>query len=240
MTSYCTELANTLFPSKNSLNQRQIDKIDKSLVGLYENMSEKQNKLKDLKNDLFLLNDKTKKVDPNGLPRKTLIENTRKRMKTMLIGIKGLQNNIHFFEQVKYNLENSHMTAEMAAQVKSLKQQLVSAGAIDIDKLKDDVDDIAEINDDIQDVNLIMNDTMTNAWSADMDTAEDLLEEFLADSDVEDEDDIEINEEYVKPIVDILTVKNKKISKLPNVPKSEPDVIQIDDPADDKELVHDF
>lgn len=216
---YCSLLQQTLFPSRENLNQRQIDRIDTSLNALYENHKEKQLRLKELKHNLSLLKDKTNKIDPSGMPRNTLIENTKKRMKTMLMHAKQLQQNINFFEQVKYNLENSHMTNEMATHVKALKQQLASTGAIDIDNLKDDVDTIADINDDLQDVNHMMKDTMTNAWAADMEDADEMLTEYLMDSDEEEELPIlSPDEQYVEPrITSIGNLKPKELPKVPDV-----------------------
>lgn len=224
--NYCNLLQQSLFPSRESLNQRQIDRIDTSLNALYDNHLDKQKQLKDLKANLALLNDKSNKIDPtNSMPRNTLIINTKKRMKTILMHTKSLQQNIHFFEQVKYNLENSHMTNEMATHVKALKNQLASTGAIDIDQLQDDVDTIAEVNDDIQEVNHLMKDTMTNAWSADMDDADDMLAEYLMDSDAEEDDTLLAPEEqYIEPR--ITSIGNLKPQVLPTVPETE---LAIDD-----------
>lgn len=215
---YCSLLQQTLFPSRESLNQRQIDRIDTSLNALYENHKEKQLRLKELKHNLSLLKDKNNKIDPTGMPRNTLVENTKKRMKTILMHTKQLQQNIHFFEQVKYNLENSHMTNEMATHIKSLKQQLASTGAIDIDNLKEVVDDIAATNDDLQDINNVMKDTMTNAWAADMDDADEMLEEYLMDSDIEEEQILAPDEQYIEPrITPIGNLKRQELPKVPNV-----------------------
>lgn len=221
---YCSVLHQTLFPSRESLNQRQIDRIDVSLKSLYDNNMSKQTQLKELKNSLAKLSDKNNKLDPSvGMPRSTLIQNTKKRMKTILMHTKSLQQNITFFEQVKYNLENSHMTNEMAAHVKSLKQQLANTGAINIDELQDDVDTIAEVNDDIQEVNNLMKDTMTNAWAADMDDADDMLNEYLMDSDVEEDETILApDEQYIEPR--ITSIGNLKSQVLPSVPENELEV----------------
>lgn len=240
---YCNLVQQTLFPSRESLNQRQIDRIDTSLNALYENHTEKQKRLKELKHNLSLLQDKSNKIDPNGMPRNTLITNTKKRMKTILMHTKQLQQNIHFFEQVKYNLENSHMTNEMASHVKALKQQLATTGAIDIEALKDDVDDIAEKNDELQEVTFMMKDTMTNAWAADMEDAEEMLNEYLMDSDVEEDENVILapEEQYVEPR--ITSIGNLKPQTLPHVPETDLDIEEtntISTKKTDKTAVRDF
>jgi len=245
MIDYCSLLQQSIFPSRENLNQRQIDRIDTSLKVLYNNHLDKQRQLKELKTNLGLLNDKSNKIDPSsGLPRSTLVINTKKRMKTILMHTKSLQQNIHFFEQVKYNLENSHMTNEMATHIKELKNQLADIGAIDIEQLQEDVDTIADVNDDIQEVNNIMKDTMTNAWAADMDDAEAMLEEFLMDSDVEDDNTVLSPEgQYIEPR--ITTIGNFKPQILPAVPA---DVLTTEDqhfiksanPGEKKNVIKDF
>lgn len=249
MPTYCEIIQTTLFPSQANINEKQIEKIDASLATLYENQIEKTKKLKELKRNLGLLKDKNNKIDPNGLPRSALIANTEKRMKSMLIHTKGLQQNIHFFEQVKYNLENSQITSEMANQIKSLKAQLVTTGAIDIDKLKDDVDDIADINEDMQEINLVMKDTMTNAWNAEMGDADEMFVEFMADSDAESEteefaDTTAPMSEYVEPIIN--PNGSFKSDTFPTVPNEEEIVLspiqeeEREATGDSGELVHDF
>ena len=49
---FCTELKLRLFPSKESLNQKQIDRINTSLYMLYSNLKEKQDELGKLKESL--------------------------------------------------------------------------------------------------------------------------------------------------------------------------------------------
>lgn len=228
--SYCTRLQETLFPSTGDMNQKQIDRIDTSLNVLYETVRTKQKTLKDLKNNLALLSDKSKNLDPNGQPRSVLIDQTRKRMKTILMHIKSVNGNITFFEQVKFNLETSYMTSEMAAQIKGLKEQLVVVGAINIEDVQNDIDMVAEINDDIQDINFAMKDTMSNAWTADMGDADDLLAEYLAESDDEQEDELVFGAlptkkplvSHVRPLVEPSgSLIKKHVDALPRVPGKE-------------------
>lgn len=222
MTDYCAALKVMLFPSQSNLNEQQIERIDASLLKLHEIQREKQTKLTELKTNLKLLQDKNNKIETGGLPRNVLIENTKQRMKTFLVHTKSLQQNINFFEQCKFNLENSQMTAEMADQIRGLKQQLMGAGKINTDELHDNVDTIAEINDDLQEASFTMTDTMANAWSSDMSAdADEMLTEFLADSDYEDSDMEEemVSESRVKPMVN---ASNSLVKKQPE-PEPEPE-----------------
>lgn len=254
MTDYCAALKVILFPSQSNLNERQIERIDTSLLKLHEIQREKQTKLTELKTNLKLLQDKSNKIDSGGLPRNVLIENTKKRMKTLLVHTKSLQQNINFFEQCKFNLENSQMTAEMADQIRGLKQQLVGAGRINTDELNDNVDTIAEINDDLQEANFMMTDTMSNAWNSDMSEADEMLDEFLADSDYEDSDIEEemVSESRVKPMVNAANSLVKEEEKNEEQPKHFTTMILPPIPVDLKDdggatdiknkpkIIHDF
>lgn len=228
--NFCTLLVNTLFGPRVSPNEKNISKIDATLEKLYASQLEKQKKLQELKKNLGLLQDKSNRIDPGGLPRETLIKNTKKRMVAILNHNAQLQKNIDFFTACKYNLENSQMTQEMASHIGSLKKQMIKVGAIDIDKLQEDMDDIAEVNNDLQEVNNAMNDTLVNAWEMDVGEAEELLESYLAESDAESETDVDETRAVVKPIEDPLRrlreeerrkleeTVNNYVDELPSVP----------------------
>jgi len=201
---FCTELKLRLFPSKESLNQKQIDRINTSLSMLYSNLKEKQDELGKLKESLKILGDKNQKLLPNSLPRQTYVVSTKQKMVTLLQHTKSIQKNVQFFEQVRYNLENSFMSAEMAEHVKNLKRELVSTGAIDTEEFQENVDIIADINEELQADAFVMNDAMENMWRADMNEGEELLKEFLAESDEEESFEEGVSTNFVKPLVDPL------------------------------------
>ena len=202
MSNFCNDLILRLFPSRAILNKKQIDKIDNTLVGLYENISNKKKKLNQLKLDINQLSNKNNILDPSALPRDILIERTKTRIKTLLMHIKNIQNNINFFEQIKYNMENSHMTSEMANNIKNLKKQLIKSNKhLNIENIKDDVDNIADINDDIKDVNFVINETITNAWESDLECGDTLLKEFLDEEEEEEEEEEEKEKEKEKETV---------------------------------------
>lgn len=204
----CSLVAASLFAPRVPSNQKNISKIDATLEKLYEQQLAGQTKLGELKVNLGKLTNKKNKVDPKGLPRGTLVAQTRKRMGALLHQHKQYQKNIDFFVACKMNLENNAMTREMASNIKVLKKEMIKVGAINVDKLQDDVDDIAEMNSDIQDVNNIVSDTMVNAWEMDVGEMDDELEAYLAEdlSDVEEDNDEEAD--YVKPLVNPLARKS--------------------------------
>lgn len=262
----CSILANALFAPRLPANQKNLNKIDATLEKLYEQQLAGQTKLAELKVNLNKIQDKKNKIDPRGLPRAQLVANTKKRMVSLLHQNKQYQKNIDFFNACKYNLENNQMTREMADNIKVLKREMVKVGAINVEKLQDDVDDIAEMNADIQDVNNAVSDTMVNAWEMDVGDMEDELEAYLQEdmSDAEDVDESEVaEEEYVRPLVDPLARKRaereemerqnqaalRELEKdqlgLPSVPPKDPeeDVNEVYEPRKDHATpvsVHDF
>ena len=87
----------------------------------------------------------------------------------------------------------------------------------------------------------MMKDTMTNAWSAEMEDADDMLEEFLADSDEEDETILAPEQEYVKPMVSITgSLKNPTVPDAEIVDYDDEDEDNDDDNSESKKVVHDF
>lgn len=245
----CSILAATIFAPRLPANQKNITKIDATLEKLYEQQLAGQTKLGELKVNLGKLSNKKNKVDPKGLPRTALVAQTKKRMGMLLHQNKQYQKNIDFFVACKMNLENNAMTREMASNIKVLKKEMIKVGAINVEKLQDDVDFIADANHDIQDVNNLVSDTMVNAWDMDMDM-DDELEAYLAE-DLSDTEGDEVGEnEYVKPLVDPLARRNaerermeRAAQELPNIPEAEED----DDVVDPEErtlvgsaAMHDF
>lgn len=204
--NFCSLVLATMFSPRIPSNQKNISKIDQTLEKLYEQQLAGQTKLGQLKVDLGKLSDKKNKIDPRGLPRATLVAQTRKKMSALLHQDKQYQKNIDFFVACKMNLENNAMTREMATNIKVLKKEMIKVGAINVESLQDDVDDIAEMNADIQDVNNLVSDTMVNAWEMDLDGAEDELEAYLAEDLSDIEEDGEVN--YIKPLIDPLRRKN--------------------------------
>lgn len=203
----CSVLVGALFAPRLPANQKNLNKIDTTLEKLYEQQLAGQTKLAELKANLSKIQDKKNKVDPKGLTRAQLVTNTKKRMVSLLHQNKQYQKNIDFFNACKYNLENNQMTREMADNIKVLKREMVKVGAINVEKLQDDVDDIAEMNADIQDINNAVSDTMVNAWEMDVGDMEDELEAYLQE-DISDAEEDEVGEaEYVKPLVDPLARK---------------------------------
>ena len=236
----------TLFAPRIPSNQKNISKIDATLEKLYEQQLTGQTKLGELKTNLGKLTNKKNKVDPKGLPRGTLVAQTRKRMGALLHQNKQYQKNIDFFVACKMNLENNAMTREMASNIKVLKKEMVKVGAINVDKLQDDVDDIAEMNSDIQDVNNMVSDTMVNAWEMDVGDMDDELEAYLAE-DLSDAEEVG-EADYVKPLVDPLARKSAEREArrrdeealLELQRESLPDVPDAEEEEDRLVPVHDF
>lgn len=224
----CSLLAATIFAPRLPANQKNITKIDATLEKLYEQQLAGQTKLGELKVNLGKLTNKKNKIDPKGLPRAALVAQTKKRMGMLLHQNKQYQKNIDFFVACKMNLENNAMTREMASNIKVLKKEMVKVGAINVEKLQDDVDFIADANADIQDVNNLVSDTMVNAWDMDMDM-DDELEAYLAEdlSDVEGVTDEE--DEYVKPLVDPLARRNAERERLEQARKVQQQAQELPD-----------
>lgn len=172
---------------RQATNQKQIETIDAQLEECFRCQSEKHQKLNELRQSLNLLNDKTKKMDPNGMPRTAAINMTKSRMVAIISQIKQYEKLINWYTTMKINLENNQMSHEMATQMQNMKKQMLKTGTIDVNQLKEDFDDIIEINDDIQETQNIISDTLTNVWEMDIDGAEEELEAYLAEKDeVED------------------------------------------------------
>lgn len=213
--NFCSILSRSLFAPRLPTREKNLNKIDATLEKLYEQQLAGQRKLSELKQNLRQIQDKKNKIDPRGLSRGTLVANTKKRMAAILHQNKQYQKNIDFFNACKYNLENNAMTRELVDNIKVLKKEMVKVGAINVDKLADDVDDIAEMNADIQDVNHAVSDTLVNAWDLDVGDAEDELEAYLADDLSEDgEVDVEEANTYVKPLVDPLARKREERERI--------------------------
>lgn len=184
----CFQLLN-LFVGNHS-NEKQLEAIDTQLKECFQRQTEKQQKLNELKNNLALLSDKTKKMDPNGIPRAAAINMTKNKMVAIIAQIKQFQKLINFYTTMKINLENNQMSNEMATQMQIMKKQMLKTGTIDANKFKDDFDDIMEMNEELQETQHIINDTITNVWEMDMEGVEEELEAYLAD-DFETEKQVE-------------------------------------------------
>lgn len=217
-----------LFISRESSSARQIGKIDAALERLYGIQIGYKTKLAELKGSLKLLNDKSKRVDPNGMPRDVLIKNTKKRIVQYLNQNKMVQQNIDFFTNCKFNIENNNMTKLVVDNVKTLKKELSRVSGIDVEKVKDDVDDIAEMNEEMQEVNNTVNDTLINTWQLSIDDEESLLQAFLEESDEDEDEELQIeDEEESTKVADIYNPPSiRKLQQNPIVPAREPELIE--------------
>jgi hypothetical protein len=206
MARICESLFSKLFIHDGGLvKNAQIDAIDASLLNLTDKRTECEQKLIQLKHSLTLLNDKTNKIS-NGQPRKQLVAQAKKRMAFLLKNNTRIVNYINYLETLKENIEETRMTSSMANELKTLRCSLIQVGAINIDDMKDDLDAIGDMNEDMKEVNFTLHDTMQGAWDADIGDGEDLLADYLADSDSEEIENTTTKIEQTQPVDQMETV----------------------------------
>jgi hypothetical protein len=211
-----------IFPNSDRAIQNEIRLVESDLDKLYNELREEQSIANELKVTLNKLKNKKIQMDPNGMTRQDAIKSTEKKTMLVLRKIKNIQNQITLFEGSKYSMENSQMTTDMKKRISVLHQRMQRVKHINAGELEDDVDDIADINDHIEQINNTVNDTMVSAWTVDMESDEAMLQEFLAESD--NEDDIE-SVKHVAPIIEATPVvqqepeRNIQLPRLSRTPK---------------------
>lgn len=205
--SFCPIVLDTLFPNTERALKRTMDTVDEDLEDLYKELKEKQQTAHQLKASLKKLNDKSIAMDPNGMTRKDAISSMRSKCKLVLNNIKNIQHQIQVFEGTKYTIENSKMATDMAARIDSLRKRVSNIKNINHNKLTNDVDDIMEAQDYAEKINETINDTMISAWHQDLESDNQLLEEFLADSD----DEFDFEEDVATPVKHELKTEPDKV-----------------------------
>lgn len=187
--NFCSLVMYKLFPNSEQAIQNEIKNIERDLDNLYKDLREQQSIANELKVTLNKLKNKKIQMDPNGMTRQDAIKMTEKKTMLVLKKIKNIQNQITMFEGSKYSMENSQMSVDMQKRISMLQKRMQKVKGINTADLENDVDDIADVNEHIEHINNTVNDTMISAWTVDMESDEAMLQEFLAQSD--DEEDIE-------------------------------------------------
>lgn len=207
--NFCHLVMYKLFPNSDRAIQNEIRSVEDDIDKLYKELREQQSIANELKVTLNKLKNKNIHMDPNGMTRADAIKSTEKKALTVLRKIKGIQNQITIFEGSKYSMENSQMTVDMKRRIKSLHSRMERVRHINAEDLENDIDDIADVNETVERINNTINDTMVSAWTVDMDGDEAMLQEFLAETD--DEEDIE---SVKAPIIEAMPVERIEIPRL--------------------------
>lgn len=220
--NFCSLVMYKLFPNSEQAIQNEIRRVEKDLDILYNDLREQQSIANELKVTLNKLKNKKIQMDPNGMTRQDAIKMTEKKTMLVLKKIKNIQNQITLFEGSKYSMENSQMSVDMQKRINVLHQRMQKVKSINATDLENDVDDIADINDQIEQINNTVNDTMVSAWTVDMESDEAMLQEFLAQSD--DEEDIESvrtkREETTTPVATPVVEQEPSRIQLPRLSRA--------------------
>ena len=223
MSAICFLFKDKVFPNNAIRVQRQIEELDISIVDINNKIFEKRKKLKDLKENINLLEDPGNKVDVKNSSRKRLVETTKMRMGMICKHIKELEDNLSFFEKSKYVLENNQMTKELTEQITKLKMQLSSVTTIDVENLVKSAEEVSEVHADLEDVHNKVRITM-NAWNSDVDVDMDDVDAYLRESNDEEEEEVTASKIEMHTISDHVETKpNIVLSSAPIEPQMKRD-----------------
>jgi chromosome segregation ATPase len=185
MANICGNFFDTIFPSGERAYQSSHDKITKDIERLYDELKKEQTRANMLKESLKKLENKKIPMEPNGMSRNDAIKNAKSHLISALTSIKNKQSQIDKFERGRRALEASQQIHDHRRNLQILKHHMSSVKGVDIGEMEQDIDFIDDANDDIKDMNARVNDAMVSMWKTDEEADQDMLEQFLAQSDEE-------------------------------------------------------